>query len=209
MKVNEIFLSIQGEGIYTGFPTIFIRFSGCNLRCSYCDTVYAYDEGTEMEPFQVYDEIKKYCYKRVCLTGGEPLLQTELKRLLDILHGYMITIETNGSIPVNSIERAYNQYFVLDMKCPSSGFSDKMFFDNFDFLGEKDEVKFVIASGEDYEWAKDIIDKYYKAGIITFSPVFGKIQYSDIVEWILKDRLNVRFQLQLHKLIWDPGKRGV
>jgi 7-carboxy-7-deazaguanine synthase len=209
MKVNEIFLSIQGEGVYTGFPTIFVRFGGCNLRCCYCDTTYAYDEGVEMSPLQILDEIKKHFYKRVCLTGGEPLLQSDLNVLLNLLYDYSVSIETNGSLLLDSIQRQEGHSFVMDMKCPSSGCSDKMRFDNFAVLTDKDEIKFVVGSREDYEWAKNIIGSYYKKGIVTFSPVFGTVQYKDIVEWILTDKLDVRFQMQLHKLIWAPDKRGV
>lgn len=209
MKVNEIFLSIQGEGVNTGYPTIFVRFCGCNLRCSYCDTAYAYDEGEEMSPLQILDEIKKHCYKRVCLTGGEPLLQSDLNVLMNLLHDYNVSIETNGSVLLDYTQRGGGHSFVMDMKCPSSGCSDKMRFDNFAVLANKDEIKFVIGSREDYEWAKNIIGSYYKNGIVTFSPVFGRVQYKDIVDWILTDKLDVRFQVQLHKLIWDPDKRGV
>lgn len=209
MNVNEIFLSIQGEGLLTGFPTVFVRFSGCNLRCSYCDTAYAYDEGVEMEPNRVVEEIKIHQYKRVCLTGGEPLLQTDINILLDLLKGYRVSIETNGSVLIDKVKRGESQTFALDMKCPSSGFSEKMNYDNFKYLNDRDEIKFIVGSREDYDWAKDVIVKYYQKGSITFSPVFEGIRYSEIVEWILNDKLDVRFQLQLHKFIWSPEARGV
>jgi len=202
-------LSIQGEGLLTGFPTVFVRFSGCNLRCSYCDTAYAYDEGMEMEPLTIVKEVERHCYKRVCLTGGEPLLQSDINILLNLLKDYRVSIETNGSVSIDKVERGENHSYALDMKCPSSGFSGKMNFDNFKFLADRDEIKFIVGSREDYEWAKEVLGKYFKKGVITFSPVFQGIRYSDIVEWILNDKLDVRFQLQLHKFIWSPEARGV
>lgn len=209
MKVNEIFLSIQGESTYAGLPTVFVRVQGCNLRCVYCDSAYAYYEGTEMSLEDILKEIKRLGYKRVCMTGGEPLLKEETGELLKLLEDYDVTIETNGSIPLDELELQPNHHFIMDMKAPSSGFSDKMHFRNFKHLNDLDEIKFVIADRNDYEWAKEIISKYYKKGIILFSAVFGKIEKSMIVEWILEDRLDVRFQLQMHKYIWDPTKRGV
>ncbi len=209
LKVNEIFLSIQGEGLSAGFPTIFVRFTGCNLRCSYCDTTYAYEEGREMSCLQVLDEIKKLHYKRVCLTGGEPLLQRELNSLLEILKEYTVTIETNGAVSLSGIKLREGQSFVMDMKAPSSGCSQDMLYKNFALLTDKDEIKFVIGSRKDYDWAKSVIADYHKNGTITFSPVFGSIEYSNIIDWILADKLDARFQLQLHKFIWPPEKRGV
>ncbi|MCX7747406.1 MAG: radical SAM protein [Clostridia bacterium] len=209
MKVNEIFLSVQGESLSAGFPTIFVRFTGCNLRCSYCDTSYAYEEGRDMHPIEIHNSIKMYGYQRVCLTGGEPLLQEGMGKLLSILENYNVTIETNGSVLLDSAMLGDKHSFVMDVKTPSSGCSDHICWENFDLLSDKDEIKFVIGNREDYEWSREIIKKFVKKGTITFSPVFGKIPYADIVEWILFDRLNVRFQLQMHKLIWNPAKRGV
>ncbi len=209
MLVNEIFLSIQGESMSVGFPTIFVRFTGCNLRCTYCDTTYAYEEGKEMSPDEVFEEIKRLHYKRVCITGGEPLLQEELDILLALLEDYTVTIETNGAVSIKDLRLNEGHSFVMDMKVPSSRCSDFMVLDNFDFLRNKDEIKFVIGDRKDYNWAKEIIENNYSNGIITFSPVFGKINYEDMVNWILADRLEVRFQIQLHKLIWGIYKTGV
>lgn len=209
MLVNEMFLSIQGESMSAGFPTIFVRFTGCNLRCHYCDTTYAYEDGKERSPKEVYEEVKKLHYKRVCLTGGEPLLQKELMELLGLLEGYTITIETNGAVSLKDIALSEGHSWVMDMKAPSSGCSDYMLVDNFKFLRDKDEIKFVIGDRNDYDWAKDIIKNNYSKGVITFSPVYGKIEYEDMVNWILTDRLDVRFQLQLHKIIWGVDKTGV
>ncbi|HHV28761.1 MAG TPA: radical SAM protein [Clostridium sp.] len=210
MKVNEIFLSIQGESMSAGFPTVFVRFTGCNLRCSYCDTKYAYNEGRDMTPSEIFEEIKKLHYKRVCLTGGEPLLQKEMGELMALLNGYIVTIETNGSVDLESlILKNPKHSYVMDMKVPSSGCSDQMLFDNFDLLREQDEIKFVIGDRVDYEWAKGLISNYHRKGNITFSPIYEKIDYSTMVRWILEDKLDVRFQVQLHKVIWGPDKTGV
>lgn len=210
MKVNEIFLSIQGESMSSGFPTVFVRFTGCNLRCSYCDTAYAYEKGEDMTVHEILEKIRRFSCKRVCLTGGEPLLQPEISSLLELLQDYRVSIETNGSIDLGKYSlKSSNHTFVMDMKTPSSGCSEQMIFDNFDVLGERDEIKFVIGDNRDYEWSKEVIAKRYKKGIITFSPVFGKMDYEYLVKRILEDRLDVRFQLQLHKIIWGPDKTGV
>lgn len=210
MKVNEFFLSVQGESLSAGFPTIFVRFTGCNLRCNYCDTRYSYDDGIEMSPENILEEIKKLHYNRVCLTGGEPLLQKDLEKLLKMLDDYTVSIETNGSIKLNNLDIPNRKYsFVLDIKTPSSGCAEEMVLDNLELLDEKDEIKFVIGDRTDYEWSKNIILKHYKKGVVTFSPVYNKIDYAKMVKWILDDRLNVRFQLQLHKFIWGPDMSGV
>lgn len=209
MKVNEIFLSIQGESFTTGFPTIFVRFSGCNLRCLYCDTRYAYYEGVDMAPETVFERIKKLYYQRACLTGGEPLLQADINCLLDLLSDYNVTIETNGSIDLDIVKKSEKHSFVMDIKTPSSGCSDAMKLSNLKKLDKKDEIKFVIAERRDFDWAEIIINKYYKNGIITFSPSYNRISYKRLVKWILNARLDVRFQVQLHKLIWGPDKKGV
>lgn len=209
MKVNEIFLSIQGESTHIGLPTVFVRFQGCNLRCIYCDTAYAYTEGTEMSCEEILAEIKKLHYKRVCITGGEPMLNDDIGILLELLGDYNVTIETNGSIPLDKIKLENKHHYIMDMKTPLSGSSDKMHMQNFDYLGENDEIKFVIGDRDDFDWAKETINAYYKKGIISFSPMFGKIEPSIIAKWILDDKLDVRFQIQIHKYIWDPSKKGV
>ncbi len=209
MKVNEIFLSIQGEGTSTGYPTVFVRFTGCNLRCSYCDTKYSYGEGVEMTPEDIYGKIKEYGYRRVCITGGEPLLQKEIHRLLHLLKEYEVNIETNGSIDISEFELCDPHRFTMDMKVPTSLESKKMKFSNFEYLREVDEIKFVIGSREDYKWTKEIIKSYYKKGIITYSSIFTKIDPKEIISWILEDKLDVRFQLQIHKFIWNPEEKGV
>ncbi|SHF19672.1 7-carboxy-7-deazaguanine synthase [Caldanaerobius fijiensis DSM 17918] len=210
LKVNEIFTSIQGESTSTGYLTVFVRLTGCNLRCSYCDTRYAYDEGQLMTVGQVYSDIARRGIKRVCITGGEPLLQPDVQRLIDMLEDYEVSIETNGSVDLSQFKLYDRHRFVMDMKVPSSGSSNSMNYENFNYLRSHDEIKFVIGNKSDYYWAKDVIKKYYKRGIITFSPVYGVIEPVEIVNWMIEDKLdNVRFQLQLHKYIWDPGIRGV
>lgn len=209
MKVNEIFLSIQGESSSVGLPTVFVRFTGCNLRCIYCDTKYAYSKGFDLSVCDILKEIKKFGYKRVCLTGGEPLLQKDIQILIDKLWDYEVSIETNGSIDLKNIVLGKNHRFVMDIKLESSGCYEKMNFDNFNYLRENDEIKFVISNRNDYDKAKQVINKYYKLGNILLSPVFDSIKYSNLVEWMLEDRLNARFQLQVHKIIWDKNKRGV
>lgn len=209
MRVNEIFLSIQGESSLVGLPTIFVRFAGCNLRCSYCDTTYAYHEGIDMSLDDIVNAIDGFGYKRVCLTGGEPLLQENIQDLLDRLKMYDVSIETNGSVALDKFHLHPKQLFVMDVKLASSGCYNNMKLSNFDHLSERDEIKFVVCDRRDYELAKDVIKKYHKCGKILISPVFDKIDYATIVEWILKDKLDVRFQLQIHKIIWDKNKRGV
>lgn len=209
LKINEIFLSIQGEGISTGLPTIFIRLTGCNLRCNYCDTSYSYEHGNLMSIDEVLEKIKAFCYKRICLTGGEPLAQFEVQALLDQLHDYELNIETNGSIDISKFNLGENHRFTMDVKVPSSGEQNSLCSTNFQYLKVSDEIKFVIGNRLDFEWAKEIIKKYYQKGLITFSPIFGLVNPREVVEWILKDGLEARFQLQLHKEIWHPEERGV
>lgn len=209
MKVNEIFLSIQGESSSVGLPTVFVRFTGCNLRCSFCDTTYAYHDGCDMSLDGIIDEIDKLGCKRVCLTGGEPLLQQDIQSLIDKLHGYDVSIETNGSVELSKFHLHPRQRFVMDIKLMSSGFFDSMKLSNFDYLSDNDEIKFVVCNRQDYDLAKKVISKYYKHGKILISPVFDAIDYATVVAWMLQDKLDARFQLQIHKIIWDKNKRGV
>ncbi|MBU0650503.1 radical SAM protein [bacterium] len=205
LKVNEIFKSIQGESSYAGFPCIFIRLSGCNLRCSYCDTSYAYNAGQNFSIEAILKKIKQYRCNLVELTGGEPLLQQEAGCLVDKLceTGYTVLIETNGSVSIKNINN--NAIIIMDIKCPSSGESEKFCVDNLNFLKQEDEVKFVIANKNDYDWAKEKI-KIYKlqnrVKNIIFSPVIVEmLNFKELANWILEDNLDVRFQAQLHKVI--------
>lgn len=210
LKVNEIFYSIQGESSFSGIPFVFVRLTGCNLRCTYCDTKYAYEEGKEFTVEQILKEVKKFECRQVEVTGGEPLLQHDtpflMKSLID--KGFTVLIETNGTKNISVVpDRAI---VVMDLKCPSSGESDKIDWENLKRLKSKDEVKFVIADKSDYDWANKIVnernltDKFK----VLFSPVKGKIKSVVLTEWILRDKLNVRLQLQLHKILWPEDQRG-
>lgn len=211
IKINEIFYSIQGESTHAGRPTIFIRLTGCNLRCSYCDTEYAFFEGKNYKIEDILTEIKKYNCKLVEVTGGEPLLQKESAELISRLcdENYEVMVETGGGVDICNVdERAI---VIMDIKCPSSGMSDKMLWENINLLKPIDEIKFVIADKNDFYWSEKIIDKFNLTDKFTvlFSPVFGKIEPVELVDLILEENLNVRFQLQMHKFVWKPDARGV
>jgi 7-carboxy-7-deazaguanine synthase len=212
MKVCEIFTSIQGESTFAGLPCTFVRLSGCNLRCAYCDTKYSYDEGIEMEIGDIVQRVDSEGPRLVEITGGEPLLQEEetillIRKLLD--KGYEVLVETNGSMNISGLDKRAT--IILDMKTPCSAMSDKMDFTNLEILKKTDEVKFVICSRDDYEWSKDIISKYglEKRCKVLFSPGFGMMQPRELAAWIIEDRLHVRLNIQIHKYIFDLGERGV
>ena len=210
--VNEIFYSIQGESLYAGLPCTFIRLAGCNLRCSYCDTRYAYEEGTRITMTDIMDRVSGYGCPLVEITGGEPLLQNETPLLITNLieKSYTVLLETNGTIDISRIDERCIK--IVDIKCPASGESGKNILDNLNRLNVKDQVKFVISNHEDYEYAKDII-KQIPGGFlrenILISPVPGKMEFSDLSNRILEDKLMVRFHIQLHKIIWPEIDRGV
>ena len=211
LKINEIFYSIQGEGTRAGLPCIFIRLTYCNLRCTYCDTEYAFYEGQDMNLIDILNEIKKYNCNLVEVTGGEPLVQNKSLELMTKLCDldYDVMLETGGSLPIDKVDKRVK--IILDFKCPTSKMVKKNDYNNVNFLKSIDEVKFVIGNREDYEWSKSLIDKYNldsKCEIL-FSNVFGKLENIELVEWILEDNLKVRFQTQLHKYIWEPDKKGV
>jgi len=211
LKINEIFYSIQGESSKVGLPCVFIRLTYCNLRCTYCDTEYAFYQGKDYTIDEILTEIKKFNCNLVEVTGGEPLFQDEsldlMKKLCD--NNYEVMLETGGSLSIENVDKRVK--VILDFKCPSSKMEKKNFYDNVKFLKPNDEVKFVIGDKEDYEWSKNLIEKYnlFSKCEILFSPVFDNIDNHNLSEWILKDNLNVRFQIQLHKHIWEPDKRGV
>ncbi len=213
IKVNEIFHSIQGESTYAGCPCVFVRLTGCNLRCAYCDTVYAYEEGSLMDVEEIVKKVKDFSCSLVEVTGGEPLLQDETPRLiktfLDL--GCTVLLETNGSKDISTVDRRCVK--IMDVKCPSSGEDKQNDLENLHRLNQGDELKFVIADLEDYNFAVDILSRVSKEKKnrihVHFSPCFGKIGPRELSEWILKDRLNVRLNLQLHKYIWPPDMRGV
>ena len=211
MKICEIFKSIQGESSYAGLPCLFIRMTGCNLRCSYCDTTYAYFEGKDLSEDEIMDEVKRAGTRLVEITGGEPLLQKEvyklIKRLLD--EGYKVLVETNGSMSIKDVDR--RAVIILDIKTPGSGMSKEMDLSNLDKIKNTDEIKFVITSRTDYDWSKEMIQRYRlkdKCHIL-FSPAFGILPPEDLSAWMLEDGLEVRLNLQLHKYIFSPEKKGV
>jgi len=210
MKINEIFVSIQGESTLAGLPTLFVRTSGCNLRCFWCDTTYAYEEGKEMTISDIIDKTNRIQFVPfVCLTGGEPLLQKDLNELIVEFqsNGRKVSVETNGSLDIGSLPPKTK--VVMDIKTPSSGMHKRMLWDNMFRLTKNDEVKFVIADRHDYEFAKKVMERYDIPGEWLMGPVWGRIPPKHLAKWILKDRLNVRLQLQLHKLIWGANVRGV
>ncbi len=211
LKVNEIFHSIQGESTYAGLPCVFVRLTGCNLRCAYCDTEYAFYDGNDFSIKQVIDEVKKYNCNLVEVTGGEPLLQKECAELLKALCDENLTVllETAGNMPIKEIDKRVT--IIMDLKCPSSKMMDKNLYENIDHLKKDDEVKFVIGNREDYDWSKEIFLKYTlkKKCTVLFSTVFNKLDPQTLVNWTLEDKLDVRFQLQIHKYIWHPETKGV
>ena len=211
LKVNEIYHSIQGESSKAGLPCVFIRLTYCNLRCSYCDTEYAFYEGKEKSVDEIIKEVKKYGCKLLEVTGGEPLVQEEsldlMKKLCD--EGFDVMLETGGSLPIENVDKRV--LIVMDLKCPSSKMEKKNLYENIEHLKPADEVKFVIGNREDYDWTKEVIAKYdlrNKCKIL-FSVVFGELEPVTLVNWIIEDKLGVRFQLQLHKYIWHPETRSV
>lgn len=211
LRVTEIFHSIQGESTYAGQPCVFVRLTGCPLRCTWCDTEYSFYGGTTFSIDEILSTVRAYGCQLVEVTGGEPLAQPAalplIARLCDA--GYTVLIETSGAIDVQPVDRRAK--LILDVKCPGSGMTDRMHWPNLDYLTAKDEAKFVLASREDYEWARGMVAQYRLADRcpVLFSPVFGSLDLRALAEWILADRLSVRFQLQMHKYIWAPDMRGV
>lgn len=207
MNINEIFYSIQGEGKWTGLPNIFIRVTGCNLRCGFCDTKYAYVDREEKDIKEICQGIKKYKCKKICITGGEPLLQKDIFELIDLLikKGYEMIIETNGSIKVDGLLGKKNLFISMDIKCPSSKMNDKMNFENIKKLQPNDQLKFIIADKKDYDFARKIFVKYKPICNVFFQPAWGT-DTKLLTDWILDDNLNVKLGLQLHKIIWGEGR---
>lgn len=207
MKICEIFYSIQGEGVTMGIPTVFVRTSGCNLDCRWCDTKYARDEGKSMRIDEVLDKIKAYGCWQVCITGGEPMCQTETLHLIDLLLdlGYLVTLETNGSRSLEKLACSEALMISMDIKCPGSGQADKMDMSNLELLGPTDQLKFVISDRNDYEYAREIIKEHSPVCAVVMTPV-GGVALSEIIKWVLKDKLDVRVLPQLHKLVWGDER---
>jgi 7-carboxy-7-deazaguanine synthase len=211
MKINEIYRSIQGESSYTGLPCVFVRLTYCNLRCTYCDTEYAFYEGQEYTVDQVVREVCGYQCPLVEITGGEPLLQKEVYPLMNRLVGSGLTVllETSGNIDVGNVNPAVVK--IMDFKCPSSGECERNLYTNLDKLQPHDEIKFVIGTRDDYLWTKQILEEHRltERFPVLLSTVFNQIQPRQVVEWLLEDNLRVRFQLQAHKYIWEPNTKRV
>jgi 7-carboxy-7-deazaguanine synthase len=211
MRITEIFFSIQGESSYAGLPCVFVRFTGCPLRCGWCDTAYAFYDGTERSLESILNEVAHYGCRLVEITGGEPLAQVEAHGLITAFadRGYTVLIETSGAIDLAPVDP--RAILIMDLKCPGSGMEDRNRWSNLSLLKPHDEVKFVIKDRADYDWAVEIIHRYglSERQRILLSPVFGELDPQVLADWILADRLRVRFQLQVHKLIWDPAMRGV
>ncbi len=213
LRINEIFYSIQGESSFAGRPCVFVRLTGCNLRCSYCDTQYAYNEGKTMSLDEIIIRVKDYNCSLVEVTGGEPLLQKETPLLVNCLldAGYEVLLETNGTMDISVIDDRCVR--IMDIKCPSSAETEKNDLDNLKRLTNRDEIKFVIGDLRDYEFAKEILSMMEPEPsariMVHFSPSFGRLDPKKLAGWILNDNLNVRLHLQLHKYIWEPERRGV
>ena len=210
LKITEIFHSLQGEALQAGLPTVFIRLTGCPLRCTYCDSEYAFYGGEWMHFDEILDEVRRHETPYVCVTGGEPLAQKRCSELLTLLcdEGFKVSLETSGAVDIGLADRRVSR--VMDLKTPDSGEESKNLWSNLEELTANDQVKFVICSRADYEWAREQLedrklDSYCET---LFSPAWGQVEIKDLAEWILEDRLPVRFQLQLHKLLWGdtPGK---
>jgi len=212
MKINEIFYSIQGESTSAGLPCVFIRLTACDLRCTYCDTEYAFLEGKEMSVPEIVRAIEPYPTRLVLVTGGEPLLQPSVhdlfRELLD--RGYTVCLETGGHRSLKDVDRRVRK--IMDLKCPSSGMCERNDYENIRHLTGADEIKFVVGDRADFDWACAIIRRYdlpSRVGTVLFSPVYNKLPYSDLARWVLDSGLPVRLQLQLHKIIWPDIRRGV
>jgi len=211
MKINEIFKSIQGEGAATGLPCVFVRTAFCNLRCRWCDTAYAFYDGEEQSIDSIVATVSGMNCRLVEITGGEPLLQKEvhplMTRLLD--EGYQVLLETSGSLPIHSVDPRVK--IILDLKCPGSDMNHTIHWPNLAQLKPNDEVKFVIAHRDDFDWAKSVVHQHPALSdkTILFSPVFGELAPAELAEWILKEDLSVRLNMQIHKMIWAPTTQGV
>lgn len=213
MRIAELYRTIQGETTYTGLPCVMVRLAGCNLDCSYCDTPYAKDEheGELLSMAEVINRIIELNTSLVCITGGEPLLQRETPALAQALldRNYTVLVETNGSHDISVLPR--DSIVILDIKCPASNMLKHVRWENIAQLKSHDEVKFVLADRNDYEWAVDVVRKYQLIGKVPvlFSPAFGQLSPETLAQWILDDELGVRLNLQLHKYVWPPTRQGI
>ena len=211
LEVTEIYKSVQGESTYIGLPCVFVRLTGCNLRCVWCDTTHAFHNGENLSIDQIVDQVKSYGINLVEITGGEPLLQKEVFPLMEslLINKFQVMLETSGSLSIENVPVEVIK--IIDLKCPGSGEENKNYWDNLNYLAPTDEIKFVIADRIDYEWSWSVLKKHglAKKNHILFSPVFEKLDLKELTKWILEDNLPVRLQVQLHKHIWDKNTMGV
>ncbi|MCH9648588.1 MAG: 7-carboxy-7-deazaguanine synthase QueE [Deltaproteobacteria bacterium] len=210
LKVNEIFYSIQGESTFAGLPCVLVRLTGCQMRCSWCDTPYSFYEGEWQSLDQILTTVAAFNCPLVELTGGEPLLQPGAETLLTTLcdAGYRVLLETGGGLDISRVDPRVHR--IVDVKCPGSGEMENNHWPNLDHLSDRDELKFVVADRRDYEWARDLVSgRPLGCSAIHFSPVHGSVEATELAEWVLEDQLPVRVQLQLHKFLWGAETRGV
>jgi 7-carboxy-7-deazaguanine synthase len=212
LTINEIYHSIQGESTWAGEPCVFVRLTFCDLRCNYCDTEYAFYEGKKQTLDEIASAVVAFQFPLVEITGGEPLLQKNVLPLMTMLAdaGRTVLLETSGAHDISAVDQRVHR--IMDLKTPGSGECARNLFSNIEHLTQRDEVKFVIGSREDYDWSREQVECHalaQRCRAVLFSPIFGRIDPREIVEWILADKLPVRFQLQMHKFIWAPTKRGV
>jgi 7-carboxy-7-deazaguanine synthase len=212
MKVNEVFYSIQGESSFMGLPCAFIRLAACNLRCSYCDTEHAFSEGQEKSVPEILEMVRSYPTRLVVVTGGEPMLQESVHDLFRelLVEGYTVCLETGGQVSLKNVDTRVHK--IMDIKCPGSGMESSNYFQNIEYLTRNDEVKFVVGDRADFDWACSVAHANHlpdRVGTVLFSPVYGKLHYAQLAQWVLECGLQVRMQLQLHRIIWPDVNRGV
>ena len=206
LNITEIFFSLQGEAREVGLPTVFVRLTGCPLRCNYCDTTYAFKGNNPLTIDHILDEVSKYNTSYVCVTGGEPMAQSNCLELLDSLveAGYQVSMETSGSVDISPVNSKVS--IVMDIKTPSSTEEKQNRYENLTLLQSKDQLKFVIASKSDFDWCCDLLEKNKVKSETLFSPVFESLKPIQLADWILEKQLNVRLQVQLHKILWGDQK---
>lgn len=206
LNITEIFYSLQGEAKEVGIPTVFVRLTGCPLRCNYCDTAYAFKGNNPLSIQHILDEVAQYNTRYVCVTGGEPMAQSNCLKLLDSLidSGYNVSMETSGSIDIAPVNNKVS--IVMDIKTPSSTEEHQNRYENLPILKSKDQLKFVIASRSDFDWCNEILDNHEVESEILFSPVYESLKPVQLADWILEKKLNVRLQVQLHKILWGDQK---
>jgi 7-carboxy-7-deazaguanine synthase len=211
LKINEVFFSIQGESSFVGWPTVFVRTSGCPLRCTYCDTQYAYYDGEKISLEDILKKVSSFSAKHVCVTGGEPLSQKQtlelMARLCDL--GYVVSVETSGAVTCAEVDKRVKK--IIDVKTPDSGAADSFLLENLTHTTVNDEFKFVICSEKDFHWSENFVQTHLSSdqNLVLYSPSFGVTSNKQLAEWILKSGSRARMQVQLHKYIWSPDTRGV